>query len=145
MLIIFQFYLVEKIIYSHHILEGRRFGTFIGLLWLCVILAFKLKTILGNLALWRIVSSTIIDGTFRWQGFRAPDTEYHLPRTEMGWAAEGTAPEMGPVGSGSGLSRRIFALGINRGSFRARGHRNCLSCSWSEDKKEGYFGWLPMK
>lgn len=62
MLIIFQFYLVEKIIYSHHILEGRRCGTFIGLMSLCVILAFKLKTILGNLVLWRIVSYTIIDG-----------------------------------------------------------------------------------
>lgn len=62
MLIIFQFYLAEKVIYSHHMLGGRRFGTFIGLLWLCMILAFKLKTISGYLVLWRIVSYTIIDG-----------------------------------------------------------------------------------
>lgn len=58
MLIILQFYLVNKITYYHHILEGRRLGTIIGLL------KFKLKTILGYLVLQRFVSYNIIDGSF---------------------------------------------------------------------------------
>lgn len=60
---------------------------------------------------------------------------------ELKWD-EGTASGVGPVGSASVLCRRIFVLGINRGSFAGRGHR---SHSQSQDKKEGYFGWLPVK
>lgn len=55
-----------------------RLGTIIGLL------KFKLKTILGYLVLRRVVSYNIIGGSFRWQGFKAPDTGYHLSRTEIG-------------------------------------------------------------
>lgn len=58
MLIILQFYLANKITYSHHVLEGRRLGTVIGLL------KFKLKTILGYVVLQRFASYNIIEGGF---------------------------------------------------------------------------------
>lgn len=41
------------------------------------LLKFKLKTISGYLVLWRIFSYTIIEGSFRWRGFKALDMGYN--------------------------------------------------------------------
>lgn len=47
--------IINKITYYHHVLEGRRLGTIIGLL------KFKVKTILGCLVLQSFVSYNIIE------------------------------------------------------------------------------------